>query len=326
MKVLVVGYGSIGKRHVKNLLLIKNIEIIICSKQEISNFSPQIKIKKHISECIKEKPNIAIICNESSYHVKTALRLAKYGIDLFIEKPLGISQTDTNELIKVIKKNKIISQMGCQLRFHKCIKEMKKAILKNQIGKIISARVECGSYLPDWHPHEDYKKSYAAINNLGGGVVFTNIHELDYLYWFFGDVNEVFSYVQNSKLLKISADDFAVGLLKFKNNIIVEIHLDYLQKDENRSCKIIGEKGIILWESKTNLVKLYDNKKRKWTDLYKLNNYDRNKMFEEEIKYFLSCVKNRKKSFNPVEKDGIITTKIGIAMMNSSKKGRVVKI
>lgn len=83
--------------------------------------------------------------------------------------------------------------MGCNLRFHDCIKKMKSLLEKETIGKIISVKVECGAYLPDWHPYEDYSKGYAARDDLGGGVVLTCIHELDYLYWFFGEIKEVFS-------------------------------------------------------------------------------------------------------------------------------------
>jgi len=327
LKVAVIGYGSVGKRHVSNLLRMPNLEIIICTKQKIENPSiKKIKIVKSISECLKEEPDVGIISNESSYHVKIAIKLANAGIDLFIEKPLSSSLIGTKELLRIVRKKNLITQIGCQLRFHKCIKEIKQVISSKKLGKVISVRSECGSFLPDWHPSEDYSKSYAARKELGGGVVLTNIHEIDYLYWFFGEITEVFSIVKNSGSLKISADDFAVGVLKFKNDIIGEIHLDYLQKPENRNCKIIGTKGTLVWESETNLVKWYDNKKNKWIKVFKWNNYDRNLMFREEINHFINCVNDRKKSINPLELDGIITTKVALAMMKSSKTRKIIKI
>ena len=327
LKVVLIGYGSIGKRHVSNLLKISKIEIIICTKQKIRNPSTKkIKIVKSVSDCIKEKPDIGIVSNESSFHLKIAIKLASAGIDLFVEKPLSNSLSGTKELVSMIKKNNLVTQMGCQLRFHKCLKEIKQLVLNKKLGKIISVRAECGSYLPDWHPSEDYRKSYASRKDLGGGVILTNIHEIDYLYWFFGEITEVFSIAKNSGNLKISVDDLAVGILKFKNNIIGEIHLDYLQKPENRNCKIVGTKGTLVWESETNLVKFYDNKNKKWSKVFKWSNYDRNQMFKEEIDHFINCVKNRRQSINPIEKDGIITTKIALAMMKSSKTCKVIKI
>lgn len=327
LKVVLIGYGSIGKRHVSNLLKMSKIEIIICTKQKIRNPSTKkIKIVKSVSDCIKEKPDIGIVSNESSFHLKIAIKLASAGIDLFVEKPLSNSLSGTKELVSMIKKNNLVTQMGCQLRFHKCLKEIKQLVLNKKLGKIISVRAECGSYLPDWHPSEDYRKSYASRKDLGGGVILTNIHEIDYLYWFFGEITEVFSIAKNSGNLKISVDDLAVGILKFKNNIIGEIHLDYLQKPENRNCKIVGTKGTLVWESETNLVKFYDNKNKKWSKVFKWSNYDRNQMFKEEIDHFINCVKNRRQSINPIEKDGIITTKIALAMIKSSKTCKVIKI
>jgi predicted dehydrogenase len=327
LKVIIIGYGSIGNRHVTNLLTIPKIQIIIYTKQKIKNPSPtRVKIFNSISDGLKEKPDVAIISNETSFHVSVAIKLAKAGIDLFIEKPLSNSLKETNKLCLIIKKKKIITQIGCQLRFHKCIKEIKKIISSNKLGKIISVRVECGSFLPNWHPNEDYRKSYASRSELGGGVVLTNIHEIDYLYWLFSDVKEVFSVTGKYSELEISVDDLSVGILKFKNNVIAELHLDYFQKPDFRSCKIIGSKGTIFWDSDTNILSIYENNKNKWIKVLKWTKYDRNWMFKEEIKHFLDCVKKRKTTINPVEKDGINTLKIALAITKSSKSGKLVKI
>ncbi len=327
LKVAIIGYGSIGKRHVSNLLKISNVEIIICTKQKIKNPSiKKIKIVKSISDCLKEKPDIGIISNESSHHIKDAIKLANGGIDLFIEKPLSSSLIGTKELLRIIRKKNLITQMGCQLRFHKCVKEIKRLISSKKLGKVISVRSECGSFLPDWHPNEDYSKSYAARKELGGGVVLTNIHEIDYLYWFFGNVSKVFSITGNYSELKISADDLCAGILEFKNNIIAELHLDYFQKPDFRSCKIIGTKGTVIWDSNTNNVMLYDNNKNKWIKILKWTKYDRNLMFKEEIKHFLDCVKKRKTTINPIEKDGLDTLKIALAIIKSSKSRKLEKI
>ena len=326
MKILVVGYGSIGKRHVQNLLKISGLEIIICTKQKINKPSKKIKLFKSLKDCIKEEPDIGIIANESNLHIQTAITLANTGMDLFIEKPLSNSLKESKELLKIIKKKKLVTQVGCQLRFHKCIKKIKEIILENKLGEIISIKVECGSYLPDWHPYEDYKKSYAAKDELGGGVVLTNIHEIDYLYWFLGGVKEIFSLTGNYSDLKISADDFSTGIIKFNSGTIAEFHLDYFQKPEHRSCKIIGTKGTLVWDSDSNIIKLFDYKKNRWSIVFKWNNYDRNFMFKQEIIHFLKCVKNREKSINPIEKDGMETTRIALSIIKSSKTKKWIKI
>ena len=304
-----------------------SIEIIICTKQKIKNPSPKkIKVVESITQCLRFKPDVGIVASVSSNHIPTATKLAKVGIDLFVEKPLSNSLKGTKELVKNVEKNHLVTQMGCQLRFHKCIKEMKNIISKKKIGKIISVKVECGSYLPDWHPEEDYKNSYAARDDLGGGVVLTNIHEIDYLYWFFGMPQNIFSMTGNYSDLNISADDLCAGIIKFKNNVIAEIHLDYFQKPDYRSCKIIGTKGTAYWDSISNTVEIHDYKKNKWIKVLKWSEYDRNFMFKEELIHFLDCVKKRKSSINPLENDGINTLKIGLSLVNSSKTGKMAKI
>lgn len=311
----------------QNLLSIPHMQIVICTKQKIVNPSPdRVRIVSSIAECLKEKPDIGIIANVSSLHVPIAIKLARAGTDLFIEKPLSNSLKQIKELAALIRKKKIITQMGCQFRFHKCIKEIRQLILSKKIGRVISVKVECGSFLPDWHPDEDYTKGYAARDDLGGGVVLTNIHEIDYLHWFFGEVLEVFSVTGKYSDLKISADDLSVSIIKFKNNVIAELHLDYFQKPEFRSCKVIGTKGTAYWDSEANTVMFHDNKKNKWIKVLEESIHDRNSMFKEELVHFLSCVRKRKTTINPLEIDGIKTLKIGLAIIKSSKAKKVIKL
>ena len=319
LKILVVGYGSIGKRHIRNLTKIKHIEILVCTKNKEADILKKngIKIFKYITESLKEKPDVGIICNETSLHVKTAIKLAKYNCHLFIEKPLSNSLKDTDILLNLIKKKKLITIVGCDMRFHKCIQEIKKIIERGDVGRIISVRAENGSYLPDWHTYEDYRDSFASKKKLGGGVVLTLIHEVDYLYWFFGKVNEVSAITGKLSDLEISVEDFAAILLKFQKNIIAEVHLDYFQQPEFRNCKIIGTEGIIYLDSNSNEVKQYKNSKKKWITKLKYKNFQRNNQFIYELEHFLNCIKTNKQTINPIE-DGIKTLKIALAVKKSS--------
>ena len=174
-----------------------------------------------------------IIANNTSEHVKTAIELSKNNIDLFIEKPLSNNTIGIKKLTKLIHQKKLISMMGCNLRFHENIIAIKDLIDKKSIGKIISVQAESGSYLPDWHPNENYKKNYAAREDLGGGVVLTCIHEIDYLYCFFGDVENIFSITGQYGNLNISSEDLSAIVIQFKNGIVGEVHLDYIQKTPN---------------------------------------------------------------------------------------------
>jgi predicted dehydrogenase len=326
LKIAVIGYGSIGKRHVQNLLNVPNTEIIICTKQKIKNpNTKKIKIVKSIVECVKEKPEMGIIANETSKHITVANELVKHGIHIFLEKPLSNSTKDLKFLENTIEKQKLISQMGCNFRFHPCIMKMKELVEKGIIGEIISVSAESGSYLPDWHPYEDYTKGYAARDDLGGGIVLTCIHEIDYLYWILGDVKEVFSITGKFSNLKVTSDDMSAIILRFKNNVIGELHLDYFQRPNFKSCKIRGDKGVIHWNSDNNEVKIHLTNKKRWEKVLKLKNYERNKMYVDEINHFLKCVKRKKTTINNI-KEGVRTLEISLGIKKSSKLKKMVGV
>jgi len=319
MKILIVGLGSIGKRHLKNISSKTNYEIIVYTKRTDfpNTHKKNIKIFHDLDLCLKENPNVAFITNETINHIPIALKLAKRGLHLFIEKPISNDLKQMKNLLQIVRERKIVTMVGCNFRFHNCIKKIKSLIEQKKIGKIISVKVECGTYLPNWHPYEDYSKGYAARDDLGGGVVLTCIHELDYLYWFFGKIKEVFSITGKFSDLKVSTDDLSAIILKFKNNIIGEVHLDYFQRPEARSCKIIGTNGTIEWNSLSNEVKIYSPRKKKWERVLKMKKEETDKMYLKELEHFLDCVKNKKKSINNFEQ-GTYLLKTSLEIKKSS--------
>ena len=322
-----MGYGSIGRRHIDNLSSISDLEIIVCTTHKTDKFLREngCKVLNTMEKCINEKPQIALITNVTSHHIETAIKLANAGINLFIEKPLSDSLHGVNTLLKIVKERDLVTLMGCNLRFHPAIKKIKEIISKKHIGKVISVHVENGSFLPNWHPYEDYRDSYAAREDLGGGVVLTNIHEIDYLFWFFGKVKEVFSFTGKFSHLDLAADDLSAILLRFENDVIAEVHLDYFQRPDFRSCKIIGTKGTVHWDSETNVVKVYDVKKKKWIEVLKIKNYDINNTYVEEVLYFLNCIKRKEKTINSVN-EGSRVLEIALAIKRASKIKKVVTL
>ena len=322
-----MGYGSIGKRHTDNLLNIGKLEIIVYSKNKESFklVKKGVKICTSFEDALKEKPDISIICNETSFHVDTAIKLAKINSHLFIEKPLSHSLVNLTKLLKIVKRKKLITMVGCNMRFHDGIKSIKKLLDKNELGQIFSVTAENGSYMPDWHPGEDYRISYASNKKMGGGVVLTQIHEIDYLFWFFGKVSNVLSISDKLSDLQLDVEDFSSSILKFKNNIVAEIHLDYYQKPSVRKCKIIGRKGKIIWNYENNHLQIFKNSTKKLSTKLIDKKFDRNKMYVEELKYFLNCVNNKKTCMNSII-EAYEVQKIAFAMKNSSNKGKKISL
>ena len=339
--VLVIGYGSIGRRHVFNILKNTNFKIIIISKRNkiIKNDFKQIsqniidnrlEISNSLEKSFLQNPKIAFISNETSKHISVGIKLAKKGIDIFIEKPLSNSLHDIKEFEKIIINKKLISMVGCNFRFFPPFKEIRKLVDKKIMGQIYSIQLENNSYLPDWHPYENYEKGYAANKNLGGGVTLTQIHELDYLCWVFGLPIEVTTIVDKISSLKIDVDDISESILKFANSSIAKIHLDFIQRPFYKSCKIIGSKGIISWNSDENEIKLFDSKKQKWNkhkilNNYKLSNEKINQMYVDELLYFLNCVKKRNQPMNNLSEAKTILN-VALSMKQSSNLKKTIKI
>jgi len=324
MKFLVIGYGSIGKRHTDNLKnILKNKgDIIVCRKPGQKKVAG-LKTFFNLKNAFAENPLAAIIATPPSLHIPIALKCAKRGLHLFIEKPLSNNLKGLDQLVKLSKKYKLTCMIGCNLRFHPGLTKLKNLIEKNSIGKIISVLSQAGQYLPDWRKETKYQNTYSAKKSFGGGVVLDLIHELDYLYWFFGKAKKVFCFADKSSTLNIDTEDNADILLKFKNNIQANLHLDYIQRCPQRSCQIIGEKGTIIWDYYKNSLRLYIPKKG-WRNLI-FKNFDRNDMYVDEMKHFIECIKNKQ---NPLIdlKQGIEVLKIALVAKESSEKTKVIKL
>jgi predicted dehydrogenase len=143
------------------------------------------------TEVKNENINGALITNPTSLHIETAIEIAKYGIPLFIEKPLGKDLEKIEQLETLVNQKNIPVLMGYNLIYHPAVVLMKNLLMKRELVRIISAKAQFGTYMPDWHKDEDYKKSYAANSSMGGGVVFDIHSRTNYLTEFFGEVEHV---------------------------------------------------------------------------------------------------------------------------------------
>ena len=333
LKVIFFGLGSIGQRHLQNITkLFSNLEIY-SFKRNTNNFLikdgkkndkidifKKYKIKK-ISNLTKLKSikfAYAFICNPSSLHIKYAIQLAKLGINLFIEKPLSNSMKDVKKLENIIKKKNIKCMLGFNLRYNDCYKFIEKKI-KNKIffGKIYKVDLFNGEFLPNYHPYEDYRKSYASKKKLGGGVLLTQIHELDLILSLFGKPEKIYSYCDKISNLKIDVEDNVDALMIMKNKMILNLHLDYITNPSTRYLRIYGYKKNLYWDYYKNHIEIYDKKKMKLKKI-SFKKLKRNLMFERAIKKFINSKSSN--SNLPNIKTGIETLKLAISI----KKGRLI--
>ncbi len=295
LKILICGLGSIGQRHALNLLDIGYKNLIFLrtkSKNKLNTKLKKYTIFNNLKDAINEKPDVAFICNTTDKHIYTATILANQKIHLFIEKPAGFKKKGFKNLIYLCKKNKITNMVGYMMRFHPAVKIIKKILNNKKNGPFFYFRSEWGEYLPNWHPKENYKKSYAANRKMGGDIGLTLSHDLDLAKYFFGEINYVMKLKQKNNILKINSDSITDFFVYFKNNINGNIHLDYLQKNNSRTWKIDGLNCSILFDYYKN--KLVFKKKSKIKTYY-FNNFKRNNLFKDEIQFFISNLYKKQK-------------------------------
>ena len=331
-RVLIVGYGSIGKRHARLARDLFPYAKIIILRHKVSK---RIKYP-YVNHCvtnlidaIKFKPQIAVIANPASQHVNVAYPLAKLGVHLLVEKPISNSTKDVLKLVNICKSKKSILMVGYNLRFLESLKKFREVLKKNTIGKILSIRSEVGSYFPSWRPDSDYKKSVSAIKELGGGVLLELSHDIDYLIWLFGNVKWVSSTIHRQSDLKIDTEDIAHITLclsgESKNrDIIANLNMDFCRHDATRFCKVIGKLGTLHWNAIDGTIKLFKKDAKQWKTIYK-NEVHRDSTYISEWKHFINCIKNNKKPIVGGE-DGLEVIKIIEAIKKSSKSSSIVSL
>ena len=327
MLFLVVGCGSIGKRHIRNLKALKAGNIIAqdISPEQLSEVKQKygVEVYENVDDALSQKPDIVFICTPTSLHIAPALAAARRGCHLFIEKPISHSLEGVNELIEIVSQKGLATLVGCNMRFHPAIILMKELLDKESIGKVICARLQSGEYLPGRHPWEDYRQGYGANEDLGGGVILDSIHEIDYITWYLGDVSQVFCFSGKLSSLEIDTEDTAEILLQFRSGAIAEVHVDYIQRSYGRSCQVIGEEGTILWDINERQVELYSAETGEWKTFPQAVDYDMNEMYIEELKHFLQCIEGKS---NPVQdiKHAKWVLEIALAAKESAKAGNAI--
>lgn len=325
MNILVVGGGSIGERHLRCFLKIKGLKVSVCEPDETK--LKILKKKYKVDKSYKDFDDVnfdyftgVIIATPPNLHIPMALKAAREGCHLMIEKPLSLNLTGISQLKKVIKAKRLVCGVAYTLRHFPCLNRIKTLLSEKCIGRILSARARVGSFFPGARP--DYKNIYFAKRDMGGGSILDYSHELNYLEWLLGRVKEI-SCFYDTLSLDVETEDIAVMLLRFESRIIGEIHINCFQKDDSRTLEIIGDKGTITCDLIKGKVGLYIGNKGNW----QYSNYpcDRDGVFLQQAKNFIDAIKGRDNIKTSME-NGIETLKICIAARKSADTGKVIKI
>jgi len=323
MRLLIAGLGSIGHRHLRNLLSLGEQDIILyrtrrgtLPEDEMADFP----VETDLRAALERRPDAVIISNPTALHLDVAIPAAEVGCHLLLEKPVSHSWERVDELRTAVQRGGGQVLVGFQFRFHPTLQIAVRLIADGAIGHPISARVHWGEYLPNWHPWEDYRQGYAARTDLGGGVILTLCHPLDYVRWLMGEVKSLWAFTRVTEKLDIPVENTAEIGLRFASGAIGSVHLDYVQQPTVHHIEIIGSEGTLRWNNSDGVLSLYDANSKAWKTWTPPEGFERNWMFLDEMRHFLAVARREVHPVCSLE-DGIRALELALLARASAADG-----
>lgn len=255
MRGLIIGFGSIGKRHAQNLRSLQpDLALSVLRRSvEVDPAETALGVTRfqQLEEALRAEPDFAVVATPSSHHVEVLDPLLQAGVPCYVEKPVVTKSADIERLRRLLMSlpRAPATFAGCNLRFLPSLNVLRSSIGEGRIGRITRVSLQVGQWLPDWRPLHDYRNSYSADPRQGGGVIFDLIHELDAARWFFGEFEQVKAVAGKFSALDIRSEDSAcIVLAKNKGGPVVAIGLDYVSRRRVRRYEIVGDEGTLTWD------------------------------------------------------------------------------
>jgi len=330
-RILVVGLGSIGQRHLRLAR-----ELFPLADIRVLRHQPCLSMPEFADGCFSDlqeavgfEPQVAVIANPAPYHLISAQALAGIGTHLLIEKPLSISTEGVPHLMQTCLEQGACLQVGYNLRFLPSLQRFRALLNEYEIGRLLSVRCEVGQFLPGWRPDADYRQGVSARRELGGGALLELSHELDYLSWIFGDVESVKATLSRQSDMQIDVEDTVHLIMSFVpdaegHRLIAAANIDFIRHDTTRVCTAIGEQGSLRWNGLTGMVEKFEAGGGQWQEVFH-HQHQRDDSYLAEWKHFLECIRERK---SPLigGKDGLAVLQIVDAARRSSESGKSVSV
>ena len=293
-RVAVLGCGSIGQRHIRNLRSLGITDIVALRSRQghFKKLDPGLGVREvqDWQGLIDSQPDAAIISNPTNLHLETAARLVPHVRGLFIEKPLSPSLDGVKTLLEQVNAHKVISFVGFNLQFHAAVRVIQELLESDRLGRPLVLQCQVGQWLPDWHPYEDYRKAYYARQDLGGGVALTLIHEVHLALELLGPAQAVSCLLPSSDLLSLDVDVIADMMVQHASGAVSQIHLDYIQRPVHRCGVVSCERGWISYDLVMPKVVVQFEDDPLPRLLWEEPDYDSNQPYIDEMRTFLRYV------------------------------------
>jgi predicted dehydrogenase len=322
----VIGCGSIGQRHIRNLrrLGITDICALRTRRGACQEIDPALEVKE-IGDWSEVKADVAIVSNPTSLHLETIERCLPHVRGVFIEKPLAASLEGVAQLLQEIKQRRVVSFVGYNLQFHPTVKELQTFLADDAVGKPLLFQCQVGQWIEDWHPNEDYRNAYFARKDLGGGVLLTLIHEIHLAMELLGAADKVACMLPSYEALPVDVEVIADVMIKHSSSAVSQIHLDMIQRPAHRRGVISCERGWISYNLVTNTVIGQTAGQHGVKVIADDALYDVNESYVEEMETFLNCVREGKvrhehDAFRAMQSLAIAASAVEAARTNATVK------
>jgi predicted dehydrogenase len=301
VKLLVVGLGSIGRRHIRNLAALRAGDIYGCDPDEtartIARAESGAETLPELARALERRPDAVLVCTPTHLHLDTARAALAAGAHLFIEKPIAAALDGVSGLAAEARARRRVVLAACNMRFHPGVAGLHRALEAGTPRRPLYFRARFSHYLPNWRPDVDYRRTYSARRSEGGGILLEGVHELDYLGWLGGDVAVTSAVAGRMGDLDIESEDYAVIALQFKSGAAGQVHLDYLSPYKLRGCEVVGVDAVLRWTSEGKTPERVRVTRAVGASaeeiLFESPAYDGNEMYLAEMRHFLACVEGR---------------------------------
>lgn len=323
MRGLIIGFGSIGKRHAENLRRLQpNLDLLVLRRGEmhdpVERAVGSIRVQQ-LDDALRAELDFAIIANPSSRHVDVLVPLLEAGVACYVEKPVVTTPRDLERVEEVLGnlKRAPVTLVGCNLRFLPSLKLLRQLLVQGKIGQPVRASLQAGQWLPDWRPHQDYRESYCADSARGGGVIFDLIHEIDAARWLLGEFEQVRAMAGKFSQLEIATEDTACILLgKSNGGPIAAISLDYVSRQRMRRYEIVGDAGTLAWDLAAQTLELITPVGVEAIDAGAAG-YDVGQTYLQAMTEFLRCVREGLPTSQELQ-DGLHSTALALRARESA--------
>jgi predicted dehydrogenase len=314
MKGLVVGGGSIGRRHAQNLRTLGVDPVLLVEpdihRRRVLSQDRAWTLLDTLEEGLALNPDFAVIAGPTQHHVPQALEAARGGCHLFIEKPLSYSRDHLDHLCQEIERRPLVSLVACNMRFHPGPAKVKRLIEEGGIGDVIAARIQTGSYLPRWRADQDYHRSYSASPEWGGTIL-DCIHEIDLALWYFGPAKLLAAVHRPGRTIDLKTDGLAEIILEHEGGALCSVHLNFIQRDYRRTCQVIGTEGTLYWDFEDGNVTVYGPTGKEKATYPEPEGWQMNQMYVDELQHFLRAIRNKSQTVNTV-RESLATLEIAL--------------